>query len=109
MYIAVQLISMDRFIKYSIKVFFLLSFLSFCSCLLAQEVPPVKVFSPQQYNGENQNWSISQAKDKTIYVANNAGLLEYNGANWRRYDSPNETILRSVKVVGDRIYTGCYM
>ena len=109
MYIAVQLISMDRFIKYSIKVFFLLSFLSFCSCLLAQEVPPVKVFSPQQYNGENQNWSISQAKDKTIYVANNAGLLEYNGANWIRYDSPNETILRSVKVVGDRIYTGSYM
>ncbi|MEJ6792935.1 MAG: LuxR family transcriptional regulator, partial [Lacinutrix sp.] len=77
--------------------------------LLAQEVPPINIFSPQQYNGENQNWSISQSKDKTIYVANNAGLLEYNGANWRRYNSPNETILRSVKVVGDKIYTGCYM
>ena len=75
----------------------------------AQEIPPISVFLPQQYNGENQNWAISQAKDKTIYVANNVGLLEYDGAKWTPYNSPNETILRSVKVVNDKIYTGCYM
>jgi ligand-binding sensor domain-containing protein/DNA-binding CsgD family transcriptional regulator len=28
---------------------------------------------------------------------------------WELYPSPNETILRSVKVIGDKIYTGCYM
>ncbi|WP_299246976.1 LuxR C-terminal-related transcriptional regulator [uncultured Lacinutrix sp.] len=87
----------------------LLIFVLFFSRINAQELPPINVFTPQQYNGENQNWAISQAQDKTIYVANNVGLLEYNSAKWTRYNSPNETILRSVKVVKDKIYTGCYM
>ncbi len=52
---------------------------------------------------------LSQADDKSIYVANNDGLLEFNGANWTLYGTPNETVMRSVKAVNDRIYTGCYM
>jgi len=75
----------------------------------AQELPPIENYSPQEYSGENQNWSISQASDKTIYVANNQGLLEFNGSTWQLYNSPNETNLRSVNVINDRIYTGCYM
>lgn len=86
-------------------------FLIFLSCLeiAAQELPPIKNFSPSDYNFENQNWSISQSENKLIYIANNKGLLEYNGARWVLYPSPNETIMRSVKVIDDRIYTGCYM
>ena len=75
----------------------------------AQELPPIQVYSPEEYNGENQNWAISQGANKTIYFANNKGLIEFNGARWQIYPSPNETIIRSVKVVGDRIYSGCYM
>ena len=52
---------------------------------------------------------ISQDRDHYLYFANNSGLLEYNGTAWTLYPSPNETIIRSVKVIGDRIYTGCYM
>jgi len=74
----------------------------------AQELPPIQGFTPQEYNSGNQNWSISQSRDKVIYVANNKGLLQYNGADWKLYPSPNETIMRSVKVVGEKIYTGCY-
>jgi hypothetical protein len=48
-------------------------------------------------------------KNQFVYFANNEGLLEYNGSNWTVYPSPNETIIRSVKVVDDKIYTGCYM
>lgn len=44
-----------------------------------------------------------------MYFANNEGLLEYNGMTWTLYPSPNETIIRSVKVIGKKIYTGCYM
>ena len=84
-------------------------FFFFCSILVAQELPPINVFTPNDYNAENQNWSISQGTEKNIYVANNKGLLEYNGEVWRLYKTPNETIMRSVKVVDDRIYTGCYM
>lgn len=77
--------------------------------ILAQELPPIQKYSPKDYNGENQNWAISQSPEKLIYVANNKGLLEFNGAKWQLYPSPNETVMRSVQVVDDRIYTGCIM
>ena len=75
----------------------------------SQEIPPIEVFSPQDYGAEDQNWAITQAQNDFIYVANNKGLLEYNGASWKLYDSPNGGILRSVHVVKDKIYTGGYM
>ncbi|MGJ8592500.1 MAG: triple tyrosine motif-containing protein [Aquaticitalea sp.] len=67
------------------------------------------MFIPKEYGAENQNWSISQADNKYIYVANNKGLLEFNGAKWQLYPSENKSVFRSVNVIGDRIYTGCYM
>lgn len=83
--------------------------LLFCAVAIAQEIPPIQNYSPPDYNAENQNWAISQSSEKLIYVANSKGLLEFNGAGWRLYPSPNETIMRSVQVVNDRIYTGCFM
>ncbi|WP_405607715.1 triple tyrosine motif-containing protein [Polaribacter sp. Asnod1-A03] len=83
------------------------TFLSYlCS---AQELPPINTYTPKEYKAENQNWAITQSKNKFIYVANNKGLLEFNGASWQLYPTPNETIMRSVKVVNDKIYTGFYM
>ena len=61
------------------------------------------------YNAENQNWAISQSDDKFIYVANNSGLLEFNGAEWKLYPSPNNATLRYVSVIDAKIYTGGYM
>ncbi len=81
----------------------------FVSLSYAQELPPIINYTPKVYNADNQNWMISQSDDAYMYVANNQGLLEYNGAQWKLYKSPNETIMRSVKVIGDRVYTGCYM
>ena len=52
---------------------------------------------------------MSQGNKDEIYFANNKGLLEYNGARWQLYPSPNESIFRSVSVINDKIYTGCYM
>ncbi len=87
-----------------IGLFFLLS-----QSLVGQEIPPVQNFTPEAYAAENQNWAISQGANDFIYVANNSGMLEYDGARWRLYDSPNKTIIRAVKSSGDRIYTGAYM
>ncbi|NNC49500.1 MAG: LuxR family transcriptional regulator, partial [Flaviramulus sp.] len=81
--------------------------LLYAAALNTQERPPISIFTPKDYGAETQNWSISQSKDKYIYVANNKGLLEYNGANWQVYTSPNETIIRSVSVIDDLIFTGC--
>ena len=75
----------------------------------AQELPSIVKYGSEIYGGGNQNWMLDQDKKNFIYVANNEGLLEFNGASWRLYPSPNETILRSVKVIDDHIYTGCYM
>ncbi|EIA08050.1 hypothetical protein HJ01_02581 [Flavobacterium frigoris PS1] len=52
---------------------------------------------------------ISQDNNQFVFFANNEGLLEFNGSNWQLYPSPNETIIRSVKVIGDKIFTGSYM
>ncbi|OEK08975.1 LuxR family transcriptional regulator [Flavivirga aquatica] len=87
---------------------FLFLTLAFFLASKAQEIPPINVYSPKDYGGESQNWSISQAEDKHIYVANNKGLLEFNGAKWSIYPSPNNTIIRAVKVVDNFIYTGSY-
>jgi len=84
-------------------------FLFFFQWLTCQELPPIQNYTPSDYRAENQNWAISQAEDKVVYVANNKGLLRFNGADWTLFPSPNESIMRSVNVVGDKIYTGCYM
>ena len=75
----------------------------------AQEVPPINTFTTEDYGAENQNWSISQGDNNFIYVANNKGLLEYNGENWNLFPTPNETIMRSVYFFEEKIYTGFYM
>ncbi|MBU2996938.1 LuxR C-terminal-related transcriptional regulator [Cellulophaga baltica] len=75
----------------------------------SQELPPILNFTPTEYNGENQNWSISQSKDKYIYVGNNRGLLEYNGAVWQSYQSSNGSYIRAVATVENTVFTGCYM
>lgn len=74
----------------------------------AQELPPVTTYTTEQYGADNQNWAIAQSDDLHLYVANNKGLLHHNGEAWTLYQSPNESILRSVHVYKDKVYSGCY-
>lgn len=93
----------------SIYFLFFLVFSSFFTPFVkAQDLPPVVSFSPADYLSDNQNWSITQDDNDLIYVANNKGLMVYNGERWQLYKSPNESIIRSVFAVNDRIYTGCF-
>ena len=92
-----------------VKKIFCYSLLLIAFSVNAQEIPPIQIFTPQDYGAEDQNWSISQSQNDFIYIANNKGLLEFNGASWKLYDSPKDDILRSVHVVGERIYSGSYM
>ncbi|WP_348823109.1 triple tyrosine motif-containing protein [Flavobacterium aestuarii] len=89
------------------KITFLLFFI-FVNAF-SQELPPIVKYTPNIYGAANQNWMISQSQNQYVFFANNEGLLEFNGSNWKLYPSPNETIIRSVKVIDNRIYTGCYM
>ncbi|MFY0629006.1 MAG: LuxR family transcriptional regulator [Flavobacteriaceae bacterium] len=91
------------------KSFIFVLVFSFSCTLIGQELPPINVYTPEIYGAEDQNWGISQGEDQTIYFANNKGLLTYNGARWKLYESPNSSIVRSVKVIDGKVYTGCYM
>ncbi|MCE2612418.1 LuxR C-terminal-related transcriptional regulator [Flavobacteriaceae bacterium D16] len=93
--------------KYALRILFVV--LICIQTATAQELPPIQNFAPAEYTGENQNWAISQSSDKRIFAANNEGLLVYNGAKWAMYPSPNGSIIRSVYVNENRVYTGSYM
>ncbi len=78
---------------------------------VAQEISQfrVKNFSRQDYNAENQNWSVTEDKRGFIYAANNIGLLEFDGTDWGFFPAPKNTILRSVAVDSlNRIFTSGY-
>ncbi|MDF4201945.1 triple tyrosine motif-containing protein [Maribacter sp. SA7] len=52
---------------------------------------------------------MDQSADQTIYVANNDGLLEYNGNTWSLYQMPYGTPVKSVMAFNKKVYTGSYM
>ena len=74
----------------------------------AQVLPPVVNYPPDTYRAGPQNWGMAQDENGFLFVANNDGLLEFDGARWRFYPSPNESILRGVAAIGERVYTGGY-
>ena len=67
-----------------------------------------KTFTPQEYGADNQNWAVSDSESGSVFFGNNWGLLEFNGADWSLYPSPNN-IIRAVKSIDDKVYTGCFM
>ena len=107
--------SMNSFVIFFKKLFFIRYFLILLTVfflavnLHAQELSPIKNYGPSVYGGGNQNWAIDQGNDLHVFIGNNEGLLEFDGARWTRYPSPNASIIRAVKIVDERIYTGCYM
>ena len=77
--------------------------------LYSQDILPfVENYSKLDYRGDNQIWNIAQGNDATMYFANNNYLLRYDGVKWEKYTLPKKTIIRSIMVDGDRIYSGSY-
>lgn len=77
--------------------------------LHAQELLPfVENYSKSDYQGDNQIWNVAQGNDDAMYFANNHYLLRYDGVKWEKYTLPNKTIIRSILIEGDKIYSGSY-
>lgn len=53
--------------------------------------PPTRVYLPSQYNAHSQNFALTQDGRGVLYVANFAGVLEYDGLNWRTIPTTNIT------------------
>ena len=89
-----------------LKLFF---FFFIASQLQAQELLPfVENYNKSDYQGDNQIWNVAQGKDNAMYFANNHYLLRYDGVMWEKYTLPNKTIIRSIMIEGDKIYSGSY-
>ncbi|WP_037316144.1 LuxR C-terminal-related transcriptional regulator [Salegentibacter sp. Hel_I_6] len=70
--------------------------------------PPIHNYSSNVYNAASQNWSIDVDEEGIIYAANNQGLLSFDGQSWELFPLPNGSIIRSVFVYKDKIFTGSY-
>jgi ligand-binding sensor domain-containing protein/DNA-binding CsgD family transcriptional regulator len=87
-------------------LFFCLGFLS-ANTQNTIALPEIVNYSKQSYNGGTQNWEIGQDKQGIIYVANNEGLLSFDGTYWKLYPLPNRTNVRSLEISPDgKIYVG---
>lgn len=70
-------------------------------------LPDITNYSKIDYNAGLQNWDFKQDNNGVIYVANNEGLLTFDGKYWKLYPLPNKTIVRSVEIGADnKIYVG---
>lgn len=70
-------------------------------------LPEIHNYSKIDYKAGLQNWDFKQDKNGIIYVANNEGLLSFDGTYWKLYPLPNKTIVRSVTIGSDdHIYVG---
>jgi signal transduction histidine kinase len=69
------------------------------------QTPFIRNFLAKEYKAELQNWAITQDDRGVMYFGNNNGVLEYDGVNWRKIDTPG--IVRSLDVDNSgRVFVG---
>jgi len=70
-------------------------------------LPDVINYYKGNYSAGLQNWDFKQDDNGILYIANNEGLLSFDGRYWKLYPLPNKTIVRSVEIAADnKIYAG---
>ncbi|WP_430409335.1 LuxR C-terminal-related transcriptional regulator [Kordia sp.] len=73
-----------------------------------QHVPFFQNYSLTEFGAGNKNWGVTIAESGEVFVANDLGLLEFDGVKWDFYQLPNKTIIRSVLAHKELIFTGSY-
>lgn len=74
----------------------------------ASFMPPVSNFGAWDYHAGYQNWACTQGPGGEMLFGNNDGMLEYDGYRWELTRVPGGFNIRSIKVIGDRVYVGTY-
>ncbi len=65
-------------------------------------IPLYHNYTSQEYRGHFQNWFITEDNRDLILVANNDGLLEYDGVTWRRYNLGGNIIQSLRSIIQDK-------
>ena len=69
--------------------------------------PFIRNYTPKEYGADVQNWGVAQDDQGIMYFANNDGLLEYDGVNWRLHSPGAYAAVRSIAVGHDgKVYAG---
>ncbi|MDP2874940.1 MAG: hypothetical protein Q8O00_02075, partial [Holophaga sp.] len=90
---------------------FLFSGLGGCPTIRAQDIraglPHVVNYSPEDYGAETQNWAAVQDHRGLLYVANNQGVLEFDGEAWQLIKIGTNLAARSLAVdASGRVFVG---
>ena len=69
---------------------------------------PIKNFSPGDYGAGIQNIDFAQNRNMTLFVANNLGILAFNGTNWGKHNLNTGKKQRSLAFDSEsnRLYVG---
>lgn len=69
---------------------------------------PVKNFTPDQYKAGIQNIDFAQNRDLNLFVANNLGVLSFNGDEWvvQAYNTGKKQRSLAFDEPSDRLYVG---
>lgn len=70
-------------------------------------IPFITNYPNELYQAGTQNWDIDQHPNGFMFFANNNGLLQFDGINWKLFPLNNKTIVRSLHITKQgRIYVG---
>lgn len=58
-------------------------------------------YSPSDYQGHPQNWSVLQDNSGRVYFANNYGVLSFDGSEWETIPIPGNMSARSLALGND--------
>jgi DNA-binding CsgD family transcriptional regulator len=71
-------------------------------------IPEIESYTRSDYRAGTQNWAISQTTNGLIYIANNDGILEFDGSFWNLIPRVTNNVVRAVLTHESRIYTGSH-
>ncbi len=64
----------------------------------SQHAPRLRNFQPEEYEAQNQNWSLAQSPEGWLYAGNNGTLMEFDGTRWRHFALPEKQAIRAVAI-----------
>jgi signal transduction histidine kinase len=68
-------------------------------------IPLIKNYSPKDFSGNNDTWSIVQDDRGILYFGNSAGILQFDGTHWKNI-APGMFAYKMIKDKNGRIYAG---
>lgn len=100
---------MIKHLKLKNPLYLILILLCVFSVSFAQEKSANTVinYGYKEYRAHEQNWNVIEGNNGLMYFGNTDGVLEYDGANWRLIQLPNQSNLKALaKDSNGRIYVG---